>query len=103
MKNDNEPLSSSRKLDPRLTPLPMQKVLINKFGKYDQTIQEVEREFQIQPKDKGNLQNLLEAQTLGFLANIMSGFDQNPLKDFEDAKFASKSHGLITSYSANTH
>ena len=27
----------------------------------------------------------------------------NPLKDFEDAKFASKSHGLITSYSANTH
>lgn len=27
----------------------------------------------------------------------------NPLKDFEDAKFASKTHGLITSYSANTH
>ena len=27
----------------------------------------------------------------------------NPLKDFEDAKFASKSHGLITSYAANTH
>ena len=27
----------------------------------------------------------------------------NPLKDFEDAKYASKSHGLITSYSANTH
>jgi hypothetical protein len=27
----------------------------------------------------------------------------NPLKDFEEAKFASKSHGLITSYSANTH
>lgn len=28
---------------------------------------------------------------------------ENPLKDFEDAKFASKTHGLITSYSANTH
>ena len=27
----------------------------------------------------------------------------NPLKDFEEAKFASKTHGLITSYSANTH
>ena len=27
----------------------------------------------------------------------------NPLKDFEEAKFASKSHGLIMSYSANTH
>ena len=24
-------------------------------------------------------------------------------EDFEDAKYASKSHGLITSYSANTH
>ena len=27
----------------------------------------------------------------------------NPLKNFETAKFASKVHGLITSYSANTH
>ena len=27
----------------------------------------------------------------------------NPLRDFEEAKFASKSHGLITSYAANTH
>ena len=28
---------------------------------------------------------------------------ENPLKNFESAKFASKVHGLITSYSANTH
>ena len=28
---------------------------------------------------------------------------ENPLKNFETAKFASKVHGLITSYSANTH
>ena len=27
----------------------------------------------------------------------------NPLKNFEDAKFASKMHGLIISYAANTH
>lgn len=27
----------------------------------------------------------------------------NPLKNFEDAKFASKTHGLIISYAANTH
>ena len=27
----------------------------------------------------------------------------NPLKNFEEAKFASKSHGLIISYAANTH
>jgi protein phosphatase 2C family protein 2/3 len=27
----------------------------------------------------------------------------NPLRDFEKAKFASKTHGLITSYAANTH
>jgi hypothetical protein len=27
----------------------------------------------------------------------------NPLKDFESAKFASKTHGIITSYAANTH
>ena len=27
----------------------------------------------------------------------------SPLKDFEPAKFASKTHGLITSYAANTH
>ena len=27
----------------------------------------------------------------------------NPLKDFEPAKYASKTHGLITSYAANTH
>lgn len=27
----------------------------------------------------------------------------NPLQNFEKAKFASKSHGLITSYAANTH
>ena len=28
---------------------------------------------------------------------------KNPLENFEKAKFATKSHGLITSYSANTH
>ena len=27
----------------------------------------------------------------------------NPLKNFEEAKFASKTHGLIISYAANTH
>jgi len=27
----------------------------------------------------------------------------NPLRNFEKAKFASKSHGFITSYAANTH
>ena len=27
----------------------------------------------------------------------------NPLLNFEKAKFASKTHGLITSYAANTH
>ena len=27
----------------------------------------------------------------------------NPLKNYENAKFASKTHGLITSYAANTH
>ena len=27
----------------------------------------------------------------------------NPLRNFEKAKFASKTHGLITSYAANTH
>ena len=27
----------------------------------------------------------------------------NPLKNYELAKFASKTHGLITSYAANTH
>jgi len=27
----------------------------------------------------------------------------NPLRNFEKAKFASKSHGIITSYAANTH
>jgi protein phosphatase 2C family protein 2/3 len=30
-------------------------------------------------------------------------FVKNPLENFEKAKFATKSHGLITSYSANTH
>ena len=39
---------------------------------------------------------------LGFVATGDNS-EQNPLKEFEDAKFASKSHGLITSYSANTH
>ena len=29
--------------------------------------------------------------------------EKNPLKDFMKAKFASKAHGLIHSYSANTH
>jgi len=28
---------------------------------------------------------------------------ENPLKNYELAKFASKTHGLITSYAANTH
>lgn len=27
----------------------------------------------------------------------------NPLRNFEKAKYASKTHGLITSYAANTH
>lgn len=27
----------------------------------------------------------------------------NPLKEFENAKFATRTHGLITSYAANTH
>lgn len=27
----------------------------------------------------------------------------NPLRNFEKAKFASKQHGIITSYAANTH
>jgi hypothetical protein len=27
----------------------------------------------------------------------------NPLRNFETAKFASKTHGLIISYAANTH
>lgn len=31
------------------------------------------------------------------------GIPVNPLKDFEPAKYASKTHGLITSYAANTH
>ena len=29
--------------------------------------------------------------------------EKNPLKDFMKAKFATKAHGLINSYSANTH
>jgi hypothetical protein len=29
--------------------------------------------------------------------------NNNPLKNFEEAKFASKSHGNIISYAANTH
>lgn len=28
---------------------------------------------------------------------------ENPLHNYEFAKFASKTHGLITSYAANTH
>jgi hypothetical protein len=28
---------------------------------------------------------------------------ENPLKNFETAKYASKTHGLIISYAANTH
>ena len=35
--------------------------------------------------------------------NVVGIQHVNPLKDFEPAKFASKTHGLITSYSANTH
>jgi protein phosphatase PTC2/3 len=27
----------------------------------------------------------------------------NPLKNFDEAKYSSKSHGLIVSYAANTH
>ena len=72
------------------------------------------------------IQNIIEAQLRGlieggaFLGGMGSGGDNmgikfageksasqmlnfNPLKDFEEAKFASKSHGLIMSYSANTH
>ena len=30
-------------------------------------------------------------------------YENNPLRNFAKAKFASKTHGLITSYSANTH
>jgi len=29
--------------------------------------------------------------------------EDNPLQNFERAKYASKTHGLITSYAANTH
>ena len=35
--------------------------------------------------------------------NLTQQIQENPLKNFESAKFASKIHGLITSYSANTH
>ena len=52
----------------------------------------------------GDVPSIIDAHSLGltrFLCGDVS--DPNPLKDFEDAKFASKSHGLITSYSANTH
>ena len=28
---------------------------------------------------------------------------QNPLRDFESAQYATKTHGLINSYAANTH
>jgi hypothetical protein len=63
-------------------------------------IQEVERENQqllLKSKNGQNpIENILEAQLRGLIKD-------NPLKDFEEAKFASKSHGLITSYSANTH
>lgn len=55
---------------------------------------------------KGNVPSIIDAHSLGltrFLGGDGSPSDPNPLKDFEDAKFASKSHGLITSYSANTH
>ena len=34
--------------------------------------------------------------------SIIPHYD-NPLKNFECAKYASKTHGLITSYAANTH
>ena len=27
----------------------------------------------------------------------------NPLRNFEKAKYAARSHGIITSYAANTH
>jgi|TARA_B110000305_G_C19446061_1_gene644890 hypothetical protein len=51
--------------------------------------------------------NIIEAQLKGLISGTSLFGDNssayNPLKDFEDAKFASKSHGLITSYSANTH
>lgn len=36
-------------------------------------------------------------------AGLESYANVNPLKNFEEAKFASKSHGLIVSYAANTH
>lgn len=60
------------------------------------------------------IENIIEAQLKGliqggnFLGGIGNGdrsfnLPQNPLKDFEEAKFASKTHGLIASYSANTH
>ena len=64
------------------------------------------------------IQNIIEAQLKGliqggnFLIGRSGGGAEDeavspqkfmPLKDFEDAKFASKSHGLITSYAANTH
>ena len=61
--------------------------------------------------DLNPIQSIIEAQLKGFIqgGNFLGGMGsgqqdyQYPLKDFEDAKFASKSHGLITSYSANTH
>jgi hypothetical protein len=86
--------------------------LINKHGEYDTVIQECEREIQQQQKAMmKNAQNIIEALNQGlqegntFLDHAYDGASSpvNPLKDFEDAKFASKSHGLITSYSANTH
>lgn len=65
--------------------------------------------------DLNPIQNIIEAQLKGIIhgGNFLVGTgrtDENkavqdyvPLRDFEDAKFASKSHGLITSYAANTH
>jgi len=79
--------------------------LPNKNGEYDQVIQEVERENQhllLRGRNGHSpVENILDAQLKGLIQAAQHNY--NPLKEFEDAKFASKSHGLITSYSANTH
>lgn len=100
------------------TQISVQNSLTNKFHKYSKIIIELEREGQ-KPyfnyrNDYNPIQNIIEAQLKGliqggnFLGGIGNGdrsfnLPQNPLKDFEEAKFASKPHGLIGSYSANTH
>jgi hypothetical protein len=96
-----------------------QRSLRDKTGHLSKVIQEVEREGQQQylnfKNDLNPIQNIIEAQLKGLIqgGNILIGTGKAdssmaaqpfmPLKDFEDAKFASKSHGLITSYAANTH